>query len=329
MSTILSGKKVLVAGGTGMIGIQLVEMLVELGASVRIASLDDSSRAHPEAEFMYKDLTLLANCLEVCLGMDFAFNLLGVKGTPDVSSRKPARFMYSTVLMEMNMLEAAYREGVSGYLLTSSVGVYAPAKILNEDDVWKTFPSSKDWFTGWSKRIGELQVDAYRKEYGWDNIAVVRPANVYGPYDNFDRENAMVVPSLIKRAISGENPLRVWGDGTAVRDFIHARDVARGMLLVAEKMPEKPINLGSGVGFSIKTLTDIIISNLSKKPEVVWDESKPRGDDQRVLNISRANKLGFEPRISLEQGIMETMCWYREHKDISDLRYDVYGRPDS
>lgn len=329
MSNYFSGKKVLVAGGTGMIGIQLVKLLVESGAPVRIVSLDDPSRAHPQAEFMSKDLTRLDNCLDVCRGIDFVFNLLGVKASPDIASNKPARFMYSTVLMEMNMLEAAYREGVSGYLLTSSVGVYAPAKILNEDDVWKTFPSPNDWFTGWSKRIGELQVDAYRKEYGWDRIAVVRPANVYGPYDNFERENAMVVPSLIKRAISGENPLRVWGDGTAVRDFIHARDVAWGMLLVAEKMPEKPVNLGSGVGVSIKTLTEIIISNLSKRSEVLWDESKPRGDDQRILNISRAKELGFEPKISLEQGIKETMDWYREHKDISDMRYDVYDRPDS
>lgn len=309
-----------------MIGIQLVKMLVELGALVRIASLDDPSRAHPDAEFMFKDLTHLDNCLEVCRGMDFVFNLLGVKASPDIASNKPARFMYSTVLMEMNMLEAAYREGVSGYLLTSSVGVYAPAKVLNEDDVWKTFPSPNDWFTGWSKRIGELQVDAYRKEYDWDRIAIVRPANVYGPYDNFGRENAMVVPSLIRRAISGENPLRVWGDGSAVRDFIHAKDVAMGMLLVAGKMPKKPVNLGSGVGISIKMLTEIIISTLIEKPEVLWDESKARGDDQRILNISRAKELGFEPKVSLEQGIRETIDWYKENKKISHLRYDVYGK---
>lgn len=327
--SIFSGKKVLVAGGTGMIGIQLVKMLVKLGALVRIASLDDPSRAHGDAEFMFKDLTLLDNCIEACRGMDFVFNLLGVKASPDIASNKPARFMYSTISMEMNMLEAAYREGVSGYLLTSSVGVYAPAEILNEDDVWKTFPSSKDWFTGWSKRIGELQVDAYRKEYNWDQIAVVRPANVYGPYDNFERENAMVVPSLIKRAIAGENPLRVWGDGRAVRDFIHAKDVAMGILLVAGKMPEKPINLGSGIGVSIKTLTEIIISNLRKKPEVLWDELKPTGDDQRILNISRAKVLGFEPKVSLVQGIKETMDWYRKYKDISRLRYDIYDKLNS
>jgi len=324
MSNLFLGKKVLVAGGTGMIGIPLVKLLVEAGAKVRIASLDDPSRAHPGAEFIRKDLTRLDNCQEACKGMDFVFNLLGVKASPDMASNKPGRFMYATISMEMNMLEAARSEGVSGYLLTSSIGVYAPARIFNEDDVWKTFPSPNDWFTGWSKRIGELQVDAYKKEYGWNKLAIVRPANVYGPYDNFERENAMVVPSLIRRAVSGENPLKVWGDGTAVRDFINAKDVASGILLVAQKLPAQPVNLGSGFGVSIRELVGIIISNLDNKPQVLWDKSKPRGDDQRVLNIARARDLGFEPKISLSEGIRETIEWYRKHKDISHLRYDVY-----
>ena len=324
MSNSFSGKKILVAGGTGMIGVQLVKMLVESGAKVRIASLDDPSRAHPDVDFIRKDLTRIDNCREACKGMDFVFNLLGVKASPDMASNKPGRFMYATVSMEMNMLEAARREGVSGYLLTSSVGVYAPANIFNEDDVWKTFPSPNDWFTGWSKRIGELQVDAYKKEYGWNKLAIVRPANVYGPFDNFERENAMVVPSLIRRAVSGENPLKVWGNGTAIRDFIYSKDVASGMLLVAQKMPEKPVNLGSGCGVSIKKLVEIIVSNLDVKPQVVWDESKPKGDDKRILSMKRAKELGFEPKVSLNEGIRETIEWYKKHKDISHLRYDVY-----
>ncbi len=325
MSEFFSGKKVLVAGGTGMIGIELVKMLIDLKASVRVASLDDPSRAHSAAEFIRKDLTRFDNCMEVCSGVDFVFNLLGVKASPGIGAYKPARFMYATVSMQMNMLEAAHRQGVKGYLLTSSVGVYAPAEILKEDDVWRTFPSPKDWFTGWSKRMGELQLEAYKKEYDWKRLVVVRPANVYGPYDNFDGENAMVVPSLVKRAISGENPLRVWGDGSAVRDFIHAQDVARGMLLAAQKMPDKPVNLGSGLGVSIKELTEIIISNLEEKPEVIWDESKPRGDNRRILDISRAKELGFCPQVTLEEGVKQTMDWYRGNKNISSLRYDVYN----
>lgn len=309
-----------------MIGIPLVDLLVRQGAEVRVASLDDQSRAHPDSEFFRLDLTLLENCLRACEGMDFVFNLLGVKASPGITMAKPASYMYPTVMMEFNLLEAAYRQQVPGYLLTSSVGVYAQNDVLYEDNVWKTFPSPKDWFAGWSKRIGEIQVEAYRREYQWQHIAIVRPANVYGEYDNFDSENAMVVPSLIKRAINGENPLVVWGDGTAIRDFINAKDVARAMLIVAEKMPGEPVNLGSGKGTSIRQLIEIIISNLDHRPEVVWDTSKPVGDNKRILDMARASSLGFNPEITLEQGIRQTMQWYRNHRNVSDRRYDVYSK---
>lgn len=307
-----------------MIGIPLVELLLQQGAHVRSVSLDDPTRSHPDAEFIKKDLTILSNCRDVCRGMDFVFNLLGVKASPAMTVTKPARFLFATVMLEMNMLEAARLENVAGYMLASSVGVYAPAPILYEDDVWKSFPSPHDWFSGWSKRIGELQVEAYKVEYKWEQIAIVRPANVYGSHDNFDGENAMVVPSLIKKAISGENPLNVWGDGSTIRDFIHAKDVAKGMLLVAEKMPNEPINLGSGKGYSIKQLVECIIANLKHKPDVYWDISKPSGDKQRVLDISRAKSLGFTPQITLEQGVREVMKWYRENQNYTDLRYDVF-----
>ena len=319
------GMKVLVAGGTGMIGIPLVKLLVEQGAQVRIASLDENSRSHPSAEFIRLDLTQIENCRQVCHGMDFVFNLLGVKASPAITVTKPASFLYPTVMMEMNMLEASRLEGVAGYLLTSSIGVYSPAEIFYEDDVWKTFPSHNDWFSGWSKRIGELQVEAYKTEYNWDGIAIVRPANVYGPFDNFDSQNAMVIPSLIKRALSGENPLKVWGDGTPVRDFIHANDVARGILLVAQKMPESPINLGSGKGVSIRDLANIIVSCLEKKSEIVWEQSKPGGDSIRLMDVSHARELGFEQKISLEQGIRDVLEWYSVNCSITHKRYDVYG----
>ena len=164
--------------------------------------------------------------------MDIVFNLAGVKGSPAMANERPASFLVPTITFSYNMMEAARREGVERYLYTSSIGVYAPAEYFREDDVWKTFPSPHDRFAGWAKRMGELQAEAYKIEYGWDKISIVRPANVYGPYDNFDPANAMVIPSLIYRALDGEAPLTVWGDGTPIRDFIHARDVARGMMLM-------------------------------------------------------------------------------------------------
>ena len=134
----------------------------------------------------------------------------------------------------------------------------------------------------------------------------------------------MVVPSLIKKALFGGNILKVWGDGTAIRDFIHSRDVARGMLLLAEKMPRKPVNIGSGNGVSIKELVETIVSCLDKNPKIVWDRSKPQGDNQRIMDISTATSMGFEPRVSLKEGIREVIDWYRINSGAADLRYDVY-----
>ena len=319
------GRNVLVAGGTGLIGRPLVELLLARGARVRIASLDDPSRAHPEAEFRRGNLVEFKSCLEVCAGMDLVFNLLGVKGSPAVAAARPASFLVPTTILNTNLLEAARQAGAEGFLYTSSVGVYAPAEILREDDVWKTFPSPHDRFAGWAKRMGELQAEAYRIEYGWKKIAVVRPANVYGPYDNFESENAMVIPSLIRRAVSGENPLRVWGDGTPRRDFVHATDVARGMILAMEHCPPEPVNLGSGTGVSIRELVELILRGMDRKPDVLWDASAPSGDATRVMDISRARAIGYAPRVPLDQGVRETMDWYRAHRKEAGLRYDVFA----
>lgn len=319
------GKSVLVAGGTGMIGIPLVRMLVEQGARVRVSSLDHKSRCHPEAEFLPLNLTDLENCRTACRGMDFVFNLLGVKASPAITTTKPGSFLYNTVMMEMCLLEAARREDVPGFLLTSSIGVYSPAALFREDDVWTTFPSPNDWYSGWSKRVGELQAEAYRIEYAAPKICTVRPANVYGPYDNFDGENAMVVPSLIKRALACDGVLSVWGDGSSVRDFIHAEDVAHGMLMVAEKMPEKPVNLGSGSGYSIKQLAETVVSCMDKPVSIDWDTSKPSGDAVRIMDTGRAEALGIKPRLSLAEGVRMTVDWYKANRGKTDLRYDIYG----
>jgi GDP-L-fucose synthase len=240
--------------------------------------------------------------------MDYVFQLLGVKGSPAVSTKRPASFFVPTLLFNTNMMEAARQAEVKWYLYTSTVGVYAPAEVFYEDDVWKTFPSENDKFPGWAKRVGELQ------------------ANIYGPYDNFDPANSMVVPSLIRRALAGEDPLTVWGDGSPIRDFIHAEDVARGMMLAVEKGITEPINLGSGKGVTIKQLVEIIVSLLPNKPKVVWDTSKPAGDKKRLMDMTRARKYGFEPQISFEQGIASVMEWYLKNKAEVGKRYNVFDQ---
>lgn len=314
-------KNVLVAGGTGMVGIPLVKFLIEQGAHIRIASMDDKSRAHPKAEFRRVDLTNYENCRWVCQDMDYVFNLLCAKGSPDAVKKYPATMMRPMILFNTHLFDAARQAGVNGFLYTSSVGVYYPAPVYHEDDTEHT-PAPPEDFAGRAKLFGEWYATALRVEHNW-NVTIIRPANIYGPYDNFDSLNAMVVPSLIKRALT-ENPMTVWGDGSPIRDFIHAADVARGMLLVAEKNPSQPVNLGSGVGISIKELVETISSNIDPVPKIVWDTSKPSGDARRILDISRAERLGFRRMISLRQGIRETIEWYKANRHAPDNRYDIF-----
>ncbi len=324
MANLYKGKNILVTGGTGMIGKYLVEKLLALGAKVRVASLDDASRADPKSEFLRTDLTSFEACMAACAGQEIVFHLAGIKGSPLMAAKKPASFFVPTLAFDTNMMEAARQCGAAKYLYTSSIGVYHPADVFFEDSVWSTYPSQKDEFGGWAKRMGELQASAYRIEHGWKGIAIARPANVYGRFDNFNPDNAMVIPSLIKRAMDGEDPLTVWGDGTPIRDFIHASDVAAGMLLLVAKGEERPVNLGSGTGVTIKKIVEIIVANLDKKPKLVWDSSKPAGDKMRVMDTARAKSIGFSPSMSIEEGIKDTMAWYKANRAAVDKRYNVF-----
>jgi len=320
-----TNKKVLVTGGTGLIGIPLVEMLINEDADVTVVSLDDSSRCPAGAKFMKADLRDFQTCMDVCTNQEIVFQLVGIKGSPKMCSERPASFFVPTITFSFNMMEAARRVGVERYLFTSSIGVYEPADVFREDDVWKTFPSPNDRFAGWAKRMAELQAEAYQIEYGWDNISIVRPANVYGSFDNFDPNNAMVIPSLIRRALEGESPLTVWGDGKPVRDFIHANDVARGMMIAVEKGINVPINLGSGSGVSIKEIVEQIVNHLKDDREIIWDTSKPSGDALRLMDMTRAKKLmNFETEVSLSDGIKMTMDWYMGNIESAKERYNVF-----
>jgi GDP-L-fucose synthase len=313
-------KNILVTGGSGMIGRELVGLLLGRHAVVTVADISEKVQIE-NVNYERVDLRHLEQCNKICEGMDYVFNLVGVKGSPKMCAEKPADFMVPILQFNTNMMDAAMRAGARWYLYTSSVGVYHPASILKENDVWETFPSPHDRFAGWAKRMGELQAEAYAIQYNKRNISIVRPANVYGRYDNFNPENAMVIPSLIRKAYDNDI-LEVWGDGSPIRDFIHAKDVALGMLLVVEKEITEPINLGSGNGITIKTISETI-SNKFNKP-IKWLTDKPTGDAKRVFDMNRAFSHGFKPSISIEEGLQDTIDWFLENIDIIDNRYNAF-----
>lgn len=324
--TFFKNKKVLVTGGTGLIGVALTKKLIKQEALVTVVSLDDINPFGDKVNYQKIDLRNYDNCKNICKNKDFVFHLAGVKGSPSVASKQPASFFVPTIQFNTSLLEAAFRENVKHILYTSSVGVYSPADIFYEDSVWKTFPSENDKFAGWAKRMGELQLDSYKIQYGFKNFSIVRPANVYGPYDNFDENNAMVIPSLIRRAIETENEFEVWGDGSQIRDFIYSEDVADGMMLAVEKKISTPMNLGSGKGILIRDLVETIVKCIpEKKLTIKWDTTKPTGDKIRILDMKNSKKINFYCKVGLEEGIKNTVEWYLKNKNYSKLKYNSFN----
>lgn len=319
MKNTFENKKVLVTGGSGMIGRQLVNLLLEKNAEVHIADLNEPKNLNGEVAFHPVDLKEFSQCKSICQGMDYVFNLVGIKASPKACLEQPANIMGPMIQFNTNMLEAAMWANVDWYLYTSTIGVYQPAPILTENDLWQTVPSRNDWYGGWAKRMGEMQIEAFEKQYGSSKCSIVRPANVYGEFDNFDLTSAMVIPSLIRKADENE-VLDVWGDGSQVRDFINCKDVARGMLYAVENKITQPINLGSGSGVSIKQIAEIVSSYFNKP--IQWNPTGVVGDAVRILDMTRANGYGFYPEISIEQGVIETIEWYLKNKNIICKRYN-------
>ncbi len=307
-----TNRNALVTGGTGLIGRQIVNILCDAGANVKVVSLDKIN-VNDNAEHIYGDLTDFAFCKDVTHGMDFVFHVAGIKGSIKVTKEKPASFFVPLLMFNTNVLEACRLNNVERIVYTSSIGAYSSAEVFREDENRDGAPM--DMFPGWAKRMAELQVQAYKIQYGLDNFAVVRPCNVYGPGDNFDPENAMVIPTLMYRIYNGEDPVVVWGDGAAIRDFAYSRDVAEGVILALHYGTNSDfVNLASGQGYSIKQLVETLNEFLDFNYE--FDTSKPSGFPKRIMDVSLAKEMiHYNPTTTLLDGLKETWNWFIENQN--------------
>jgi GDP-L-fucose synthase len=306
------GSNVLITGGTGMIGRQIATLLADAGAHVRVVSLDDVT-IHDRVEHVRGDLTDFSFCLEQCRDMEHVFHVAGIKGSIKVTLEKPASFFVPLLMFNTNVLEASRRNRVRKLVYTSSIGAYASAEVFKENEKPDQGPPM-DQYPGWAKRMAELQIQAYRTQYGLEDYSIVRPCNVYGPGDNFDPENAMVIPTLMHRIDSGEDPVVVWGDGSAIRDFAYSRDVAEGTILALHHgTGGRYVNLGSGIGVSIRELVETLHGFLDFNYQ--FDATKPAGFPRRIMDISLARQmLDYNPDTSLRQGLEETWNWFQSNR---------------
>ncbi|MGE3538408.1 MAG: NAD-dependent epimerase/dehydratase family protein [Candidatus Tectimicrobiota bacterium] len=315
-------RNVLVTGGTGLIGRQVVQILAHAGACVRVVSLDKIN-VHPQAEHVFGDLTSFEFCKQVIQGTDYVFHIAGIKGSVEVTKSRPASFFVPLLMLNTNVLEACRLNKVQKVVYTSSIGAYASAEVFKETDEDLVEGPPMDMFPGWAKRMAEKQIQAYKIQYNLDNFAIVRPCNIYGPGDNFDPSNAMVIPSLMARIYHKEDPVLIWGDGSAIRDFAYSEDVAKGVILALyHGTGSRYVNLASGQGCSIKELVETLHSFLSFNYQ--FDISKPSGFPKRVMDISLARELlGYNPTTSLREGLQKTWEWYMHNYDehLQKLNY--------
>ena len=289
----MKNKSALVIGASGMVGTALMKVLGRSKTYFKIKGVDIET-----------DMTIKSNT-EIIKDYDHIYHLAGKKGSPQTAKERPADYL-PMLQFDANIIEAVGKYKPEWFLYTSSIGVYPPMEVYEEDKVWHEVPSENDKIPGYIKRMGELGCYAIRATYGYENISIVRPANIYGPNDNFGK-NSMVIPALIKKGYE-DDVINVWGDGSPTRDFIYCEDVARGMLHMVENKVNDTVNLGSGEGVKISDIANTIGRHFDK--EVKYDKSKPNGDMKRLMSMKRANDYGFKPTTSLDGGIQKTIDWY-------------------
>lgn len=319
-------KNVLITGANGMIGRALLKKILKLDAKILAVDLFEPEDLKDSITFKSGDLREYSFCKEIMSSIDIVFHVAGVKGSPQACMENPADFFVPMLQFNTNVLEAARREGVQSLAYASSIGVYSPSNLFKEDELWDGLPSKNDWYGGWAKRIGEMQSDSYRIQYNWNGIKILRPANVYGSFDNFNINGAMVIPALIHKASLAKEKLDVFGDGTPVRDFIHAEDVAEGLIFSIVNDIDKPMNLGSGKGHSIFEIASLVVKYTNPALEINWLGTDFVGDNIRIMDCTRSEKLGFSPKISIEDGIKDTILWFSENKERALNRYNAFKK---
>jgi GDP-L-fucose synthase len=235
------------------------------------------------------------------------------------NSAHPAGFLRDNLLIQDNIIDAAYRSGVQKLVFLGSSCIYPKmAQQPIKEDYLLTGPlePTNEWYAI-AKIAGIKMCQAYRREYGFNAISLM-PTNLYGPGDNFDLQNSHVLPALIRRfheaKIRDDSAVTVWGTGTPRREFLHVDDLADAVLYLLQNYDAEPIvNIGWGEDLTIRDLAELVKGAIGYKGRVIFDPSKPDGTPRKLLDVSRLNGLGWQPRISLKTGLESTYSWFKDH----------------
>jgi GDP-L-fucose synthase len=307
------GKRVLVTGGGGFLGSHLVDKLSEAGCERVIVV------RHREHDLTSQVAT--ARLFQEAGPLDTVFHLAGLVGGIGANQARPADYCYQNLMMGLFTMHEAWRSG-AGQLVAAGAGCGYPEKAplpLAESSFWEGFPQRESAPYSLAKRMLHIQAVAYFAQHRFPAVIAI-PGNVYGPRDNFDLEEAHVVPALVRKfADAVERKVEqvvLWGSGTPSRDFVFAGDVAEGLLSAAETYREPHlVNLSSGRETSIREVAEILARLSGFSGDLVWDPARPDGQERRVFDVGKARRdLGWTARTSLEDGLRQTLDWYRTNR---------------
>ena len=336
-SNFWSDKRVLVTGGAGFLGSFVIEKLKMRGAGdIIIPRIEHYNLTDRNSIIQLLNDAMLApdkrpSHLNVADFQPSTFNvqpsnlviihLAANVGGIGANREHPAEFFYDNLMMGVELMHQAYKNGVGKFVAIGTVCAYPKFTPVpfKEDDLWIGYPEETNAPYGLAKKMMLVQAQAYRQQYGFNAIFLL-PVNLYGPRDNFNLQTSHVIPALIRKAIEakarGDKELLAWGDGSPTREFLYVEDAADGIVTAAEKYNgDLPVNLGSGYEISIKNLTELVVKLTGFEGQIVWQTDKPNGQPRRGLDVSRAKELfGWSAQVPFEEGMKRTIEWFKENR---------------
>ena len=309
-----NNSKVFVAGHNGLVGSSIIRNLKSKHYEniywVRRSNCDLTNKVQVDAYFEQSK-------------PEYVFLAAAKVGGIGGNSTYPAEFIYENLMIQTNIIDAAYRNGVKKLLFLGSSCIYPKmAKQPITEDALMTGPlePTNDAYAT-AKIAGIKMCQSYRQQYGFNAISLM-PTNLYGPNDNFDINTGHVLPSLMAKfhgslEKSKHWVVKLWGDGSPMREFLHVDDLAEACIKCMQDYDEpEPINVGTGEDVTIKELAETIVDVVGYKNYYEWDTDKPNGTPRKVLNVDKMKSLGWEPKIGLREGIESTYAWYKENADV-------------
>ncbi|MBD2443135.1 GDP-L-fucose synthase [Dolichospermum sp. FACHB-1091] len=307
----LENKRILVTGGAGFLGRQVIDQLCENGADRDKITV---TRSHD------CDLRVWENCQRAVDQQDIIIHLAAHVGGIGLNREKPGELFYDNLIMGTQLIHAAYQQGTEKFVCVGTICAYPKFTPVpfKEDDIWNGYPEETNAPYGIAKKALLVQLQSYRQQYGFNGIYLL-PVNLYGPEDNFNPNSSHVIPALVRKVqeaqTRGEKQLPVWGDGSPTREFLYSTDAARGIVMGTQFYNDaEPVNLGTGYEISIKDLITLICELMEYDGEIVWETDKPNGQPRRCLDTERAKQaFGFTAEVEFRTGLKNTIDWWRKN----------------